>query len=121
MPKVLFVDGPAEGHPLDLERDPIMLRVTIGLNGVDALDQLEDEPAEHESIFVYMRVKDSETVALVDWADKGGRRRGAKLSIVEYCLSPIQPTCLVRDTASWQVWCNENKDAIMAAFAKGGA
>jgi hypothetical protein len=51
---VTFVDGPAEGESLDLRRAPYFLRVVRGIDGKwDALDQLDDDPAMGETIFIY--------------------------------------------------------------------
>ena len=52
-----FIDGPAKGVVLDLERTPHYLRVVHDSETWqwDALDQLDDEPKPTETIFVYRR------------------------------------------------------------------
>lgn len=53
---VTFIDGPAEGVQLDLARNPYYLRVVRGIDGKwDALDQLDDDPALGDEIFIYRR------------------------------------------------------------------
>lgn len=54
---VMFEDGPAKAAPvLLLERAPLYLRVVRGIDGKwDALDQLDDDPAMGETIFIYKR------------------------------------------------------------------
>lgn len=54
---VMFEDGPAkEAACLMLERCPLYLRVVRSMDGKwDALDQLDDDPALGETIFIYKR------------------------------------------------------------------
>lgn len=47
-------DGPAAGAVLTLRRAPMYLRIVTDESGhVDALDQLDDEPGENETVHVY--------------------------------------------------------------------
>lgn len=59
MPGFLMIeDGPANGCPmLMLHRFPYYLRIVRGIDGKwDALDQLDDEAALGDTIFIYKRV-----------------------------------------------------------------
>ena len=53
-----FLDGPAAGNALMLRRAPLFLRVTIDAAGgkVDALDQLDDDPQDGETVHVYRQL-----------------------------------------------------------------
>jgi hypothetical protein len=54
---VRFLDGPAKGKALALQRAPLLLRVVIAEAGnIDALDQPDDMPTQHERVTVYERV-----------------------------------------------------------------
>lgn len=58
MPGYLMIEeGPAAGCPmLCLKRFPFYLRIVRGIDGKwDALDQLDDDPAMGETIFIYKR------------------------------------------------------------------
>lgn len=104
-------DGPAAGNVLNLRRAPLLLRVTITPAGeVDALDQLDDEPAPHEAIHVYLLGREPMT-GFVDGTDKRGRRFGHQITIAAYFHYERQPSDAdARDSQRWQLWCQENRN-----------
>jgi hypothetical protein len=60
---IRFLDGPAGGQTLMLQRAPLLLRVVQSKSGKwDALDKTEDEAARGEEIFVYRRDGDANPV-----------------------------------------------------------
>lgn len=105
-------DGPAEGVSLVLRRAPIYLRVTFNhrvANRVcsrgsserkwDALDQLDDEPKPHETVWVYKRVTPPTRYHM-----KAGRSSGWYV-MADYRLHSVQPPDHVtRSNAEWQAW-----------------
>lgn len=103
---IRLTDGPAAGVQLHLNRTPILLRVVEGPGGkFDALDQLDDVPADDEKIYVY-RITAPPGVAFLDYHDKAGRRCGKRLLTATYAALPDQPEdAQVRTTAAWQAWC----------------
>lgn len=51
---VTFLDGPGKGQGLNLKRAPLFLRLVVKPDGrIDALDQLEDRPADEERLYAY--------------------------------------------------------------------
>lgn len=115
----LFLDGPAHGKSLELERTPLLLRVCLRfestdliggerVDDVDALDQLDDEALKNERLYVY-RLKDKPGVAFIDGRDpKTGGRVGRRVSLASYRLNRVQPPDdVMRDRARWQAWALE--------------
>ena len=108
-----FLDGPAEGVQLMLNRAPVFLRVCVKQGEhaaeVDALDCPEDEPAEGEVLYAYRRVG-SVTNMHIDYTDKVTRKRKAKwLLAAEYRVVPDQPSGeVMADAKAWQEWCLNN-------------
>lgn len=100
-----FLDGPARGVDLELRRAPLLLRVTRSPSGDwDALDQLDDEPKPDEIIYVYRR-EGEPTRAMVDWCDKGGRRRGGCREFADYQYVADAPVdAVLRNTDRWRDW-----------------
>ena len=111
---IQFVNGPACGTTLDLKRAPLLLRVVIGPKGVDALDQLDDEPQADEQIHVYR---------LVGNVGRGiacsrGRRGGGCMSylVARYVLHDPQPTdAAARDRESWRTWAQAQVQSLAPA------
>jgi len=102
-----FLDGPAAGVRLNLGRSPYFLRVVRTPDGKwDALDQLDDKPAENEEIHVY-RIASEPMIAHVDGRDpKTGKRYGKWMSIADYVLHNKQPdNQTARNKVQWQEWC----------------
>lgn len=89
---ITFLDGPAEGVKLSLQRLVLFLRVVRSESGSwDALDLLEDQAEPGETIFVY-RHNGTEGSAFVDGRDpKTGKRWGRVEHIASYRLHSVQP------------------------------
>lgn len=104
-----FTNGPALKAMLLLKRHPIYLRVIRDAKGkFDALDQLNDTPAEGERIIVY-RLVSKEGGAFVDWTEKG-RRVGGYFPCATYELCEVQPDhATASDTTAWRKWCYEQQ------------
>ena len=102
-----FVDGAARGITLELRRAPIFLRVTKDPEGkYDALDQLEDEPLESETITVYCLTGDLTTAHLC-YRGKD-RAKSGWYQLARYQLRPEQPPdATLRDTEAWRAWCRQ--------------
>jgi hypothetical protein len=105
-----FLDGPAMGQAMNLTRAPVFLRAVVSLeDGLfykdgkwDALDKLEDTPANHERIFAY-KLDGEPTRGFVD----GTNYRGP-FFIATYRYFPNQPPDdVMRDNAKWQEWANK--------------
>lgn len=102
------LDFPEFGPPLLLARTPKYLRFVRSLAKTwDALDQLDDEPKDEETIIV--GVLDGYTSLHIDRVDPKTRRRvGEWVKMLTYKLPPAQPPeDVVRDTAKWRAWCEE--------------
>lgn len=102
-----FYDGPAKGCHLELRRTPVFLRVVIDQQGeVDALDQLDDEAREGETVHVY-HLKEKPATAFVCSRGRGGSScRGVR--IATYHFYPTQPSQdLLRDNEAWGRWVME--------------
>ena len=78
-----FLDGPAQGQTLTLSRAPYFLRAVVSGGKWDALDGLEDKPADREMIFVY-RLAGQPGMAMMDGTGPDGRRRGWVASMAKY-------------------------------------
>jgi len=101
-----FEDGPAKGARLSLSRSPLLMRVVYTDAGeVDALDKLEDEPREGESIRVYI-LCGAPVRGFIDGRGKDGKRWGRSLSRGVYRLFERQlEGKLGRDRSSWELFC----------------
>ena len=96
-----FEDGPAAGQVLSLTRAPIFLRVVLAPDGkVDALDLLEDTPAQDEKLFAYQRVGEA---GMMHVRRSGGR--GGWYTVADYRLVKDQPAeSDMRSNAAWAKW-----------------
>ncbi len=97
-----FLDGPAGGQTLLLQRAPVFLRVVRerDTGGWDALDKLEDHPRPSEDVFVYRRTANPGVCHL-----NFGRCRGGFYAVAEYVLHSEQPDDVtLRDTPRWRAW-----------------
>jgi hypothetical protein len=110
-----FIDGPAEGALLMLQRTPLYLRATIrrtdaGKRGFDALDQLDDTPAPDETIVAY-RLASTDGTIHIDRTDPRTRRRvGSWHRLVTYAVVDPQPDDVtMRDITKWRAWCLERQ------------
>lgn len=107
-----LLDGPAAREVLMLRRAPRYLRVVFNPrkhhDQWDALDQLADEPAPHERLTAYVRVK------VGGWTHIKGSRRGASgfYPNAEYRGGRPQPDdATMRDRERWRAWCWERARA----------
>lgn len=112
-----FLDGPAKGVVLWLQRAPLYLRAVRKGEGTagkwDALDLLDDAPEPGETIFAY-RLVGAHGMVHIDRTVKG-RRVGSWHTTGEYRLVESQPgDATMRDRAAWRAWCE-------AEHAKAGA
>lgn len=102
-----FLDGPAAGVALTLRRAPLYLRAARDQHGKwDALDLLDDEPAEGEDLVAYRRVGPAGVMHL-DYTDRvTRRRRGAWFKTAEYAVCAVQPHAeTMRSAELWRAWC----------------
>lgn len=98
-----FRDGPADGVTLVNARAPWFLRIVVDPEGkVDCLDQVGDEPADGEGVFVYEAIPGTHVgPALVRmtrpnrcvWMQMGDYRHRADVDGEQ-----------LRETAAWQEW-----------------
>ncbi len=115
-----FLDGPAEGQSLMLQRAPLFLRLVLkpdlGGGTWDGLDLPEDTPEPAEIVCCYVRA--SKPVAgFWDGTDKRGRRTGGMFASADYKFHDHQPPGdVMRDNALWRDWCLTEIDRL-----KGGA
>lgn len=113
-----FVDGPAKGTVLQLQRAPFLLRVVSGKPGeFDALDQPDDEPKLYESIYVYRLAGPPGSVHIC----RSPRRSSGWFAVAEYKLldRPVRDAD-VRTTADWNDWCDRNmNDLVAGTWAEG--
>lgn len=104
---IRFLNGPAQGSSLSLQRVPYFLRVVIDPAGqVDALDQLEDTVRDGETAHVYHKVGDTGRVILCS-RGKGCRSEWT----AEYRLYAEQPSQdVLRDNVAWHTWAMERAE-----------
>ena len=112
---ITFLDGPAFGQALDLERTPCALRVVVNANGQwDALDQIKDDPKPDDTIHVYTLASVPGTVH-IDYRDAQGRRSGKWLRSAQYRAWPQSVADEeLRTWDAWTAWCLRNKVAILS-------
>lgn len=112
----LEIGGNIIGH-LNLHRTPKMLRFTVvgrDYKTLDALDQLDDEPRDNETLVAAVLV--SRDMVHIDGRDKDGKRFGRWLESVTYRMIESQPPQeVMRDTTRWQEWASETLSAIERA------
>lgn len=112
---IRFLDGPAVGVSFDLQRTPLYLRVVHHGGEFDALDQLGDEPADEEEVFVY-RLESPAGSVHVDGTDANGRRFGRWFRTGEYRLNDVRPEeAVLRDKAAWQAWAGSQPSTYLNA------
>lgn len=106
-----IVDGPCKGT-FTVRRAPLYLRATVSrltVGKLDVLDQLDDEPARYEDIFVYRRLPGSWTQVFV-------RPGGCYESGIYQLVEPQPEDSDVRSNEAWRAWAwaNEQPSRIMA-------
>ena len=97
-----FLDGPACGEVIDLQRAPHFLRVVIDADGkVDALDQLHDSPKPDEAIHVYLRQGKPHMVHMLC----SPRSKSGWHLMADYKLYHHQPSDIEsREENAWREW-----------------
>lgn len=96
-----FLHGPANGEKLSLSRAPKFLRVVIDQAGkVDALDQLDDEVRDGETVYVY-RI-DGQAGSGVMCSRGRGCQRFLSARYLPHSEQPPQE--LLRDNDAWRTW-----------------
>lgn len=96
-----LIDGPAAGA-YSVARAPHYLRAVVGPSGrKDLLDQLEDVPAEGETVHVYEAV--SEVTRAFVCGRSGGL--GGEREWATYRHRADVDGGLLRDTDAWRAWC----------------
>ncbi|MGL4462268.1 MAG: hypothetical protein ACRDD1_04090 [Planctomycetia bacterium] len=101
-----FVDGPAKGVVLELNRLPKLLRVVRNsAGGWDALDQLDDVAKPDEKIFVYRRCTPVTKVHFL-FAKKRNGSRGEWVRYADYRHTDllVSNTNRFRDNTQWRAW-----------------
>jgi hypothetical protein len=113
-----FIDGPAAGQVLMCQRAPLFLRVVRKGDVFDALDQISDEPAKNEEVFVYVLYGQ---VGSVHYCGRGkdGKRFGRTEQTAAYrfydetVLGSGPNDATVRDTKLWQEWCTRKREQLL--------
>lgn len=115
-----FEGGPAQGQTLMLKRSPILLRVVLGLEGFDALDQLGDEPRPDERVYLYRLQREPGWMHLNCRGTKNPKAGGRyPVATYEYLPSDQPPDEAMRSTHAWVAWCRVNQDRLMPAWMAG--
>lgn len=101
-----FLDGPAKGITLTLERAPLLLRVVTTPTGlIDALDQHHDSPRTGETVTVYLAAS-APLLCFVDGTRPDGKRWGKAIRSCRYAVYSQQPPPEdSADNARWAAWC----------------
>lgn len=106
---ISFIDGPAKGQTLMLQRAPLFLRVTekgsdmFGNGGTwDGLDQPTDEPRSDEKLHVY-HLTDKPSMVHIN---RGGASKGSGFyAYAAYKLFTNPPRDeVVRENREWRMW-----------------
>ena len=94
-----LIDGPCKAI-LNCRRAPLYLRAVIDRDGnIDALDQINDKPADDERVHVY-QLQGDVTTAHLNFG--GGRGRFEQFGT--YLHRPDVDGEALRDNARWQEW-----------------
>lgn len=102
-----FIDGPAKGIVLELERTPIFLRAVHDSRtwAWDALDQLDDEPEPSETVFVYRLDGEVSRGFACSRGKNGGCRHFFHADYKLYDVQPSQEE--LRNAEFWQQWTHQ--------------
>ena len=107
---IKFEGGPATGVVLRLRRAPIFLRVVIAKDAsVDALDQIDEEASEGETIFVYRRQGEPRQAHLCFRGKKDRHKSGWYLMATYVFEEANQPDdeAILQDREKWQAYAKE--------------
>src|SRR4051812_14532474 len=101
---ITFLDGPAMGQTMNLNRAPVLLRVVKAPEKWDACDLEDDFPAPEEEVHVYILVGTA-GAGFWDSRNPAGRRVGGVSLFGSYRYVPTQPPReVLYDNTLWQVW-----------------
>lgn len=112
-----FIDGPAEGKTLMLQRAPFFLRAVQSFDGSwDALDQLHDEPRIDERIVLYQLEGEPTWIHVCrSPRSQSGMYRGGT-----YRLASDPPgEATLRSRVAWQEWANREGPKRSAGVQPG--
>lgn len=89
----------------------MLLRVVMSkLNGrIDALDQLDDEPARYEDVYVYRRVTEP-----IHACVRSGKGRGC-YETADYEYMALASTEHLRNTEAWREWADQHGRELVGA------
>jgi len=95
-----------------------MLRAVLNAAGEwDALDQLGDEPASDEGIYLYKMVPG--TLSSFHLC-RSPRKLSGWYQEADYVVFGEKiPDSILRNHRQWVNWCDENKNRLTAGYAKG--
>lgn len=112
---ITFLDGPAHGQVLELQRVPMMLRLVYDWRTErwDALDQLGDVPDPQEVIHVYRLAGSVGKFHVCCYPPADSRW----INSAEYRYLERVPDDQVRETSSWAHWCEANRSRLLADAA----
>lgn len=98
-----FIDGPAEGQTLMLQRAPIFLRaVQDQKKEWDALDQLHDTVADGETVYVYVLDREPGRCHVLR---RGKGQQSGWYTVATYRLHIEQPSQeILSSTIGWRKW-----------------
>jgi|GEM_PF-3100556 len=105
-----FIDGPADGGTLDVDRPTIMLRVASG-GIVCRILSNDDWPAPGEEVHAYIMCQRPATGFWDGRDPKTNRRIGGQFWHATYRLCKLQPTDF---EGTWYDWCEANEAALKA-------
>jgi len=114
-----FVNGPAIGVLLTLERIPLMLRVVVDEEGKwDALNEVDDEVKPGETVHVYRACGEPDQVH-IDKVEHG-RRCGEWSQMLDYSHWPNPGAVHTQRTEDWCHWTDANKARLIAGERQCG-
>jgi hypothetical protein len=98
-----------------VRRAPPYLRAVKGKRGgMDVLDQIEDTPADSETVYVYERE------GLEGWMHVRGRGFKGYYALANYHYLPDADGQELRDNTTWQDWATKRHNVKIAGDGKVG-
>lgn len=106
---ITFLDGPAAGRTLAVRRAKFFLRVTFDGKKWDCLNEMWDEAAAAEKLFVYILTEKPTAVHI-----KGRTRADSGwYAMARYRFLARQPADAdIRANANWRRWCFAEADLL---------
>lgn len=111
----IFIDGPASGQVLKLQRAPVFLRVVedTWTGKFDALDQLYDNPQPDEKIHVYIITGQAGMVHVDRRNPETGKKEGLWFVSASYrYVGDVAADDEVRLFQKWQDWTEQNRGLV---------